>query len=338
MSGSQVLAVDDYLSFKKMMVKRNTELQLETIKALQALSERVDEGSIPTPEHEDDFEAQMEQALALSLADAKQEGLVDDYEDDVARLQSKQEEDDLKMALALSMQLEDERLKLEASNMPPPEPLATSEEPRGAPAPLPQAAGLAPLQPIRGAAPRPAPRLTAAPKPERTPEQAAAAAAAAEVAARAAETARAARQRDEQERDASQALAFQQPNAGNASAEEVRGASPSSIEPTVPQPVLSRSPRTSGSSSSAELALTSTPASSARSLAAGPPACRAPEEAAGFDRCSAQEGARKGDGRGAGAPATAVERLAGHRHRPPPAGGRGQRARHGRCRAAEPLP
>merc|ERR1719486_16188 len=42
----QILAVDDFVSFKKMMVKRNMELELESLKALQSLSARIaEEGS-----------------------------------------------------------------------------------------------------------------------------------------------------------------------------------------------------------------------------------------------------------------------------------------------------
>merc|ERR1719171_3130434 len=58
----QILAVDDFVSFKKMMVKRNMELELEAMKALQSLSDKVaedgaaEEYAEPPPE-DDDFEA-----------------------------------------------------------------------------------------------------------------------------------------------------------------------------------------------------------------------------------------------------------------------------------------
>jgi hypothetical protein len=42
----QVLAVDDYLSFKKMMVKRNKELEKETLTALQELQHKVEAGQV----------------------------------------------------------------------------------------------------------------------------------------------------------------------------------------------------------------------------------------------------------------------------------------------------
>eukprot|EP00966_Prymnesium_polylepis_P206853 4791782-Prymnesium_polylepis.1 len=60
----QILAVDDFVSFKKMMVKRNMELELESLKALQELSERIAAGETTSgdmpPGEEDDFEAQLQ--------------------------------------------------------------------------------------------------------------------------------------------------------------------------------------------------------------------------------------------------------------------------------------
>lgn len=60
----QILAVDDFVSFKKMMVKRNMELELESLKALQALSERLASGQGGTfPDdgsEEDSFERQLQ--------------------------------------------------------------------------------------------------------------------------------------------------------------------------------------------------------------------------------------------------------------------------------------
>ena len=70
----QILAVDDFVSFKKMMVKRNMELELESLKALQNLSEKLEDeaanGEAPPPEQaeEDDFEAQLQQAQASTTA------------------------------------------------------------------------------------------------------------------------------------------------------------------------------------------------------------------------------------------------------------------------------
>ena len=75
----QILAVDDFVSFKKMMVKRNMELELEAMKALQSLSARIaEEGSGSGGEQEepgdDDFEAQLQQALELSMKEAQAAG------------------------------------------------------------------------------------------------------------------------------------------------------------------------------------------------------------------------------------------------------------------------
>ena len=75
----QILAVDDFVSFKKMMVKRNMELELEAMKAVQSLSTRIAaEGSGGGGEQEepgeDDFEAQLQLALELSMKEAQAAG------------------------------------------------------------------------------------------------------------------------------------------------------------------------------------------------------------------------------------------------------------------------
>ena len=76
----QILAVDDFVSFRKMMVKRNMELELEAMKALQLLSSRIAaEGSsggggeqeVPG---EDDFEARLQLALELSMKETQAAG------------------------------------------------------------------------------------------------------------------------------------------------------------------------------------------------------------------------------------------------------------------------
>ena len=57
----QILAVDDFLSFKTMMVKRNMELELESLRALQELTDKVEGGETEQEPDadEDDFEAQL---------------------------------------------------------------------------------------------------------------------------------------------------------------------------------------------------------------------------------------------------------------------------------------
>ena len=93
----QILAVDDFVSFKKMMVKRNMELELEAMKALQSLSTRIAaEGSGSGGEHEepgeDDFEAQLQMALELSMKEAQAAGTSTDINSsDVDRQQAEAE-------------------------------------------------------------------------------------------------------------------------------------------------------------------------------------------------------------------------------------------------------
>ena len=41
----QILAVDDFISFKKMMAKRNMELEYESLRGLQSLSDQVEAGA-----------------------------------------------------------------------------------------------------------------------------------------------------------------------------------------------------------------------------------------------------------------------------------------------------
>ena len=59
----QILAVDDFVSFKQMMVKRNMELELDSMNALQNLAQQVDAGEVAEPApptEEDDEEAQLQ--------------------------------------------------------------------------------------------------------------------------------------------------------------------------------------------------------------------------------------------------------------------------------------
>ena len=115
----QILAVDDFVSFKTMMTKRNTDLEMEAMVQLQALSEKIENGipDEPTDEPEDDFEAQMQAALEASLKEVSGEGIATGiHPDDLSRQQAEQEDADLKFALALSMQV------AEAESEPPPAP------------------------------------------------------------------------------------------------------------------------------------------------------------------------------------------------------------------------
>ncbi|KAK1940442.1 Cilia- and flagella-associated protein 36 [Phytophthora citrophthora] len=80
---NQILAMDDFLSFKKLMVKRNLELELEAIKELRE----------EVTEDEHDLEAQF---MELS----------------VLYKQEEMEQAELEVALAMSMVVQDEQLRL----------------------------------------------------------------------------------------------------------------------------------------------------------------------------------------------------------------------------------
>ena len=150
----QILAVDDFLSFKTMMVKRNMELELESLRALQELTDKVEGGETEQEPDadEDDFEAQLkvrmpitmrprarafshppparslpQQALELSIQEAMANGVstgVDRAE--LERKEDEKEEADLKMAMAMSLQLEEERERMENEGREAPMPLAPS--------------------------------------------------------------------------------------------------------------------------------------------------------------------------------------------------------------------
>lgn len=112
----QLLVVDDFLSFKKMMVKRNAELEAEAMSMLQKFQEgggAADSqpaspppgGAAPDAALADDFEKQLERAMKLSMAEATTEmGPIGT--DDVATAQRAREQAELEMVLALSLQLE----------------------------------------------------------------------------------------------------------------------------------------------------------------------------------------------------------------------------------------
>ena len=134
----QILAVDDFVSFKKMMVKRNMELELEAMKALQSLSEQIADGGAGAPPAdpdaapEDDFEAQLQQALELSMREAQAAGTSTDIDaSEMERQRAEAEEAELAMAIALSLQVEEEKEKQILAEA------AASSPPAPAPAPAP---------------------------------------------------------------------------------------------------------------------------------------------------------------------------------------------------------
>ena len=108
----QICAVDDFVSFKKMMVKRNMELELETMRALSALENGETPPAAEAEEGEDvdEEEAEMRHALALSLQEAEAAGLSTHiHAAEIADKEAEQEDADLQQALAMSLQLEEER-------------------------------------------------------------------------------------------------------------------------------------------------------------------------------------------------------------------------------------
>lgn len=120
----QILAVDDYMSFKKMMVKRNMELELESLKALQALSEKVSQGGEAGAEstenltEEEEFEKEMQAALELSLKEAGTNGINTSVDgQDLAKQQQESEDAEFEMAIQLSLQLEKQNLDAEQSEL-----------------------------------------------------------------------------------------------------------------------------------------------------------------------------------------------------------------------------
>ena len=93
----QILAVDDYSSFKQSM------------RELQVLSEQVKAGEVATEEVDEDasFEAQLQAALAASMKDLQNVGFSTDISaEEISRMADEAEDADLRMALALSLQIE----------------------------------------------------------------------------------------------------------------------------------------------------------------------------------------------------------------------------------------
>ena len=215
----QILAVDDFVSFKNMMVKRNVELELETMKQLQLLSDQVQDGAVCFDERtseEEGFEAQLQQALALSLKDMQESGLSTDVNAaEIRRQQEEAEEADLRMALALSLQLDKQQELMEEQGEAPPE----IKAPRHRAAPPPSAAR-PPSDIDRRRAPMPALAPLMREPPARTEAQQLAADQAVEVARRAAASAAAVREREVQERE--ERVAAERPRQGGVSEAEMR--------------------------------------------------------------------------------------------------------------------
>jgi len=116
----QVLAVDDFLTFKKMMAQRNAELESESMRTLATYS----------PSDEEEAELQLELALALSQAEisgpkdaaAKKAAFSEDdlaaalrlsmLDTEKAQSEYEREQAELEHAIALSLAAEAERLRL----------------------------------------------------------------------------------------------------------------------------------------------------------------------------------------------------------------------------------
>merc|ERR1719446_35208 len=133
MALEQILAVDDFLSFKKMMVKRNMELELEAMRALQSLSRKFEEGGDtgadggevdPAEIGEDDFEAQLAYTLELSMKEAMQSGELPQLSDEEIMAQQRHMEDaelefqrEMEAAIAMSMEQHSEEQRQMAERL-----------------------------------------------------------------------------------------------------------------------------------------------------------------------------------------------------------------------------
>jgi len=124
----QILAVDDYPAFKRMMGKRNRELELEALKALEALSRQsarrsaaaadagVREAEQEEEEELEEDEKMLRKAIQMSMVEA---GLAVEAAE-VAAKEREKEEADLRTAIALSLQIE------EQARAPPPPPVTAA--------------------------------------------------------------------------------------------------------------------------------------------------------------------------------------------------------------------
>ncbi|KAF0686834.1 Aste57867_21394 [Aphanomyces stellatus] len=110
---NQILAIDDFLTFKKLMVKRNLELELEVITAVRDEKERSAELAKVTLAAEAKEEAKEEQ-VDNDDDDGIDYSYVEDYwmEMDILYKQEEMEQAELEAAIALSIAVEEERFRL----------------------------------------------------------------------------------------------------------------------------------------------------------------------------------------------------------------------------------
>ena len=177
---SQILAMDDFLTFKKMMIKANMELELQAVRsnARKAAAPAAlpptesPEKEVAVPEGVTDEEAaQIAEAIRLSQqmeslpspsASSVEEAMKRSEQDEkIRQAEMKNEEAELEMAMAMSMALEEERVRQEAEAAAALAAAAAVSVPAPVPTPVVAAAPAAPAP----AAPAPAAPAPAAPAP-----------------------------------------------------------------------------------------------------------------------------------------------------------------------------
>ncbi|KAF0774302.1 hypothetical protein AaE_001997 [Aphanomyces astaci] len=110
---NQILAIDDFLTFKKLMVKRNLELELEVITAVRDEKERA--VAVKSALEAEAKEAAEDEAKAANDAASQDDfSNVEDYwmEMDILYKQEEMEQAELEAAIALSIAVEEERFRL----------------------------------------------------------------------------------------------------------------------------------------------------------------------------------------------------------------------------------
>ncbi|EQC25568.1 hypothetical protein SDRG_16586 [Saprolegnia diclina VS20] len=107
---NQILAIDDFLTFKKLMVKRNLELELEVITAVRDQKEKAADEARAT------LEAETKEGECKTMEDDDMDinDYVEDYwmEMDLLYKQEEMEQAELEAAIALSIAVEEERFRL----------------------------------------------------------------------------------------------------------------------------------------------------------------------------------------------------------------------------------
>jgi len=128
---SQILAMDDFLTFKSMMVKANMDLELQAVRAnaRRAAAPKALEARKEDLEAKEDLtdaeKLELEEAIRISKeiaalpSPSKEEGvdeavLASEQEAKLAEMEIKREEAELEMVLAMSLVLEEERARAEA--------------------------------------------------------------------------------------------------------------------------------------------------------------------------------------------------------------------------------